>query len=141
MDRFAVVLEARTWIGTPWKHQGRLKGVAVDCIGLVGGVAIALGLSGAAEWAANPNFHNYGRQPDPELLCKGCELLLDPIDVAEPGDVLVMRFVREPQHFALMSGYAHVIHAYAQARKVVENRLDEKWQSRIVSAWRFRGID
>jgi cell wall-associated NlpC family hydrolase len=33
------VTEARTWVGTPFKHQGRTKGVGVDCLGIVLGVA------------------------------------------------------------------------------------------------------
>ena len=27
VDRYAVVTEARTWLGTPFHHQARLKGV------------------------------------------------------------------------------------------------------------------
>ena len=34
-----VVKEARTWIGTPFVHQGRTKGLACDCLGLMIGVA------------------------------------------------------------------------------------------------------
>ncbi len=34
-----VVRTARTWLGTPYHHQGRLKGVGVDCAGLLIGVA------------------------------------------------------------------------------------------------------
>ena len=30
-----VVAEARRWLGTPWRHQARLRGVGVDCGGLV----------------------------------------------------------------------------------------------------------
>jgi hypothetical protein len=31
-----ILAAARTWLGTPWSHQGRLKGVSVDCGGLTG---------------------------------------------------------------------------------------------------------
>ena len=34
-----IVTEARTWVRTPYHHQARLKGVGVDCAGLVIGVA------------------------------------------------------------------------------------------------------
>ena len=30
-QRAAVVAEALTWLGTPWAHRGRVKGVGVDC--------------------------------------------------------------------------------------------------------------
>lgn len=143
MTREEIVAEARSWIGTPWVHQGRIKGLSVDCVGLIGGVALAVGIQGARDWSANLQFYNYGRQPDPLLLNDGCALWLDRIAVrdATMADVLVMRFRRDPQHFALLSATDYMIHAFAGAGKVVENRLDEKWRRRIVSAWRFRGID
>ncbi len=40
-----VVRVARTWLGTPYHHQGRVKGAGVDCAGLSVGVAKELGLS------------------------------------------------------------------------------------------------
>ena len=38
LTRAAIVAEARTWIGTRYRHQGSLKGVGCDCLGLVRGV-------------------------------------------------------------------------------------------------------
>ncbi|NDC56413.1 MAG: hypothetical protein EBZ69_06345 [Alphaproteobacteria bacterium] len=35
LTRMDIVREAREWINTPFKHQGALKGVACDCIGLI----------------------------------------------------------------------------------------------------------
>ena len=37
-----VIAEARSWIGTPYRHQASLKGVGCDCLGLVRGVWRAL---------------------------------------------------------------------------------------------------
>jgi cell wall-associated NlpC family hydrolase len=34
----AVIAEAMTWLGTPYRHQGSRKGVGCDCLGLVRGV-------------------------------------------------------------------------------------------------------
>ena len=36
--RTDVVAAAREWLGTPFHHQARLRGVGVDCVGLVIGV-------------------------------------------------------------------------------------------------------
>ena len=33
-----VLTAARFWIGTPYRHQGRVRGVGCDCLGLVLGV-------------------------------------------------------------------------------------------------------
>lgn len=40
--RTRIIAEARAWIGTPYRHQGSLKGVGCDCLGLVCGVWRAL---------------------------------------------------------------------------------------------------
>jgi NlpC/P60 family putative phage cell wall peptidase len=38
ITRTTIVAEARSWIGTPYRHQASLKGVGCDCLGLVRGV-------------------------------------------------------------------------------------------------------
>jgi cell wall-associated NlpC family hydrolase len=134
-----IITEARSWLGVRWCHQGRTR-EGVDCIGLIGAVALALGAPGATQWRDTPAFHSYGRQPDPKVLMAGCELLLDRITTPVVGDIVVMRFRLYPQHFGFFTGNS-LIHAYAQARKVVENGVDEKWGARIVSTWRLRGIN
>ncbi|MBL0320066.1 MAG: hypothetical protein IPP74_12385 [Alphaproteobacteria bacterium] len=39
-----IISQARTWLGTPFHHQARLKGKGCDCLGLIVGVADELGL-------------------------------------------------------------------------------------------------
>ena len=102
-----IVAEARTWIDTPWRHQGRLKYVATDCLGLVGGIAVNLGLVPSDRWTTDPVFGGYGRVPMPEQLLGGCARYLDAVPRREVslGDVLVMSFSknRHPQHFGIVS--------------------------------------
>jgi cell wall-associated NlpC family hydrolase len=144
ITRADVVSEGLTWLGTPWLHQARLKGIGADCIGFIGGVAVALGIRGASEWARAPEFHNYGPQPQAKLMLAGCARFLDPIALADVqlADVLMLRFERDPMHFALVSRVAplYVLHALSTAGKVTEHRVDATWANRIVRAWRFRGL-
>jgi len=120
--RAAVVAAARQWIGTPWVHQQRAKGVAVDCAGLVIGVARELGLV-----AAQFDIGGYGRWPDGTLLDK-CGDVMTPIERAamRVGDVLVVATDEEPMHMGILGDYAHgglsLIHA-SNIRGVVEHRL------------------
>jgi hypothetical protein len=44
LTRMDVVREAREWLNTPFKHQGALKGVACDCIGLIKAIGMQHGL-------------------------------------------------------------------------------------------------
>ena len=41
----ALIEEAKTWEGTKFQHQARLKGVAVDCVGLISGMVEKLKVS------------------------------------------------------------------------------------------------
>jgi NlpC/P60 family putative phage cell wall peptidase len=139
--RAQIADEARQWVGTPWRHQASLKGIGCDCIGLVRGVARALGLTAPFATGAARRYAGYGRTPDPEMLLEACGDYLDP-GRGDLGDVLLLRFEREPQHFALISNLKprRMIHSYAQARKAVENGIDHVWMGRIVRVYSFRGI-
>lgn len=143
--RAAIVAEARSWLGTRWQHQASVKGVACDCIGFVAGVAYELGIDGAAQWKSDQKLHQYARQPDPAVLVAACDALMQriPVGQANVADVLVMRFEKEPQHFGLLVEREpmRMIHAWASARKVAEHDVDTLWRSRIVRAYRFRGVE
>lgn len=143
--RAQIIAEARTWLGTKWHHQASLKGVGCDCIGLVAGVALACGIAEAQAFYVDWEILGYGRHPDPQMLMRACDRYLDrKADLtAEPADILVMRFEREPQHFGIVTDTTPrtMIHSLAGARKVVEHRIDELWQSRVVRVYSFRGLD
>ena len=44
MIRQQITKEARSWIGTPYQHQSRVKGVGVDCAMFIAEVGNNLGL-------------------------------------------------------------------------------------------------
>lgn len=141
--RADIVTAARQWVGTRWRHQGAQRGVGVDCVGLLVGVALELGIADARQGARPIEFDGYGRAPNPALLLKAAEMYLDPEDGLTLGGVLLMRFHAAPQHFAIVSQLdplPYIVHAYAQARKVVENRLDDLWRGRVVRHYQFRGV-
>ena len=131
-----ILAAARSWLGTPWRHQGRLRGVAVDCGGLVIRVGRELGL-------LDFDTRAYGRIPDGQQLRALCEqhLVPKPVAHAAPGDVLLMRFTRHPQHLAIVGDRGDpfsLIHAYADAGACVEHGTDARWLRRIVAAYRFQ---
>ncbi len=148
ISRAAIVVEARSWIGTRWHHQASCKGAGSDCIGFVVGVAKACGVLEADEFLNSSEFRGYGRQPDPQHLLEGCERWLDRINIADAtiADILLFRFVKgggAPQHFALISSEnpRYIIHAYAQARRVIEQRLLQRDPlMKLSGAYRFRGL-
>jgi cell wall-associated NlpC family hydrolase len=129
-----IIAAARECLGTPFRHQGREPGRALDCLGVVVHVA-------RARNHTHQDAAGYARTPAPGLLEAGLAgqvcLYRVPLVNMQPGDVLLMRFSREPQHLAVFTGEG-IIHAYQAIGRCVEHRLDDKWRKRIVSAWRFR---
>jgi cell wall-associated NlpC family hydrolase len=142
VTRAQVVECARSYIGTPWHHQARVKGPkgGIDCAGLIICIAEELGL--VEKSVETPN---YSRYPDGTLL-PTCAKYMHSIlsHTARPGDVLLFTFTTDPEHLGIVAeidGRRTVIHSYAQARGVVENDLDELWLSRIRGAYRLPGIE
>lgn len=145
--RAAIVATARTWLGTPWAHQARLRGIGVDCIGLVGEVGCAAGALAPELWReVSERWSGYSRRPSGGALRETCAKHLVEVEVwdAQPGDVLLMHFGAEPQHLAIVSaadrGSLSIIHAYMRARRVVEHRVDATWAARIVAAYALPGV-
>ncbi|RLJ20809.1 peptidase P60 [bacterium endosymbiont of Escarpia laminata] len=130
-----VIAEARTWVGTPFGHQGRIKGRRVDCAGVIIGVARALGLS-------QFDSRDYGRSPNPERMgaILRSELIEIPVIDAEPGCVFWMAFDADPQHVAIYTG-TNLIHAYSMAEKCVEHRMDSQLRTKIRAAFQFKKVD
>jgi len=133
--KIEIVQEAKTWIGTPFKHQGRIKGLGVDCVGLIIGVAHVFKLT-------EFDYTNYSHTPDgflmQQLLAQHLDVMA--IQAAKAGDIVLMRFEAQPQHVGILSHYG-IIHAYAQVRRCVEHRLDDHWQSRIVGAYAYPHVE
>lgn len=145
-----VVGQARTWLGTKFHHQGRIKRTAMhtggcDCLGLLVGVARELGIQARQSRQPLTNYdeQNYGHRPDSERLQRVLATLLQPIvqEDMQAGDVVLMAFDDHPQHLGILTDYVAgglgLIHAYAAARQVVEHRLDKEWGNRIRAAYRI----
>lgn len=131
------VEEARSFIGTPYLHQGRVKGEGVDCVGVLIGSAKA---SGFLPDAYDPGA--YDLLNDGALLLNELGVYADQIEYgdAAEGDVIVFR-TPDPQHAGVMTvrgDERYVIHALSR-KGVVEHRIDERWAKRVESVWRLRG--
>lgn len=129
-----VIAAARSCIGTPFRHQGRIIGAGLDCAGLGIVVAKAVGIE-------IKDFSGYPSQPFDGMLKKMFDEqdFLQQINLsdAKPGDVLLMRISSAPQHVAILSDKGYMIHAYRGVGAVVEQRIDDFWNSKIVAVYRF----
>lgn len=141
VTREALVAEARSWIGTRYRHQASLKGVGCDCLGLVRGVWRAcigdepeLPPPYAPDWAE-------ARGRDTLVEAATRHLAAVPRDAFSAGDVLLFRY-RDgcvAKHAAIATGDATMIHAHDGAC-VCEVAITPWWRRRIACAFCFPGV-
>lgn len=124
----------RSYIGTKFKHQGRLPFVALDCAGLI--------ICAAKECDFEiKDLVTYSRKPDQEILFKKIEesgLLEVTKNEMKLGDLLMMRYDGNAQHVAIISNENpfYIIHAISD-KEVSEHRLDKSLYEKIVKVYRF----
>ena len=86
-----IIVEARSWIGTPYRHQASRKGAGCDCLGLVRGVWRAcVGPEPDRVPAYRPDWAELGGE---ETLLRAARRWLEPLESNEyePGDVVLFR--------------------------------------------------
>ena len=134
-----IISIARSWIGTPYRHQASLKGVGCDCLGLVRGVWRELhGTEPELPPAYQPDWAERSgedRLRDAARRHFGAELTAAQM---RPGDLLL--FCWRPdlpaKHTGILCADDRFIHAYEQAA-VIESALVPSWRRRIAGVFRF----
>lgn len=145
--RQRIVEEARSWIGTPFRHQQHLRGPqgGVDCVNFIAEVATAAGATGDVEFEKNYRLREDGTTMR-RLLAEYLDFV-DSFDDARPGDVLAFHDGKErdaPRHVAILSQlepYPKAVHASQEGGGVREHRIDLAFRKMLHSVWRVRGID
>lgn len=138
MKRAEIVAEARTWIGTPFHHQAVLKGVGVDCRGLLLGIARAFDIPAQ-------DVSGYGREPNLTQMAAALRSQMHeiPVALAEAGDVIWMAFDKDPMHLGILTDIGTIIHATTsvQPPRVVEHGFRPPWSARARCAFMFPGVE
>jgi NlpC/P60 family putative phage cell wall peptidase len=132
-----VIAEARSWIGTPYRHQASLKGIGCDCLGLLRGVW--RGVMGA-EPELPPPYSPDWAEAGADTLVAAARRHLTEIDCAsiEPGDVLLFRW-RDglpAKHCAIATSRDTMIHAHDGA-SVTEVAFRPWWRRHLAYVFRF----
>jgi NlpC/P60 family putative phage cell wall peptidase len=133
-----IIAEARSWIGTPYRHQASLKGVGCDCLGLLRGVWRAvhgnepeLTPAYAPDWAEASG--------EERLAAAARRHLIEVIPAgAQRGDVLLFRWRPHlpAKHAAVLIAPDRMIHAYDGAA-VAEVFFAPFWRRRVAFVFRF----
>jgi len=132
---FDVVSKAREYIGTPAVHQGRVKGVGIDCVGLI----VCVGREcGALITEAIPCYKRIIRNRIVE------KLLAEQFDVCNiltPGSVVVLGNPVKMigHHLGVYTGPT-IIHASGAAKHIVETVFESPLKEKFISAWSYRWL-
>lgn len=136
-DGQRVVDAARQWIGTPYRHQGAVRGAGCDCLGLVRGVWRDLY---GAEPEETPAYAADWNTPGEETLAEACARHLAAVEgvIPAPGDVILFRLspAWPAKHVAIASSPDTMIHAYSGAA-VAETSFGPWWRRRVALLFRF----
>ena len=138
ISRDMIVAEARSWIGTPYRHQSSRKNVGCDCLGLLRGVWREV-IGGEPELppAYSADWAEAGKT---EALAEAARRHLTEIALDEiaPGDVLLFRWRPHlpAKHCAILVAPERMIHAHDGAA-VVEVYFASWWRRRLAFAFRF----
>ena len=129
---------ARSWLGTPYRHQGSAKGIGCDCLGLIRGIWREL--CGVEPEEPGAYSTTWSLRSGPDRLMAAAERHLLPVDMSQalPGDVLLFRWRSgaPATHCAIVDESGRIIHAY-QGASVVSTALPNSWRGRIAGAFRF----
>lgn len=135
------VAAARSWIGTPYRHQATCRGAGCDCLGLLRGVWRELyGCEPEKVPAYTPDWaENDGLEA--LWLAAGRCLTPKPVEREGVGDVILFR-MRDgsiAKHLGLQARVgadASFVHAY-ERHGVIESPLSDPWRRRIVARFTF----
>lgn len=129
-----IVDAALSYVGTPFRHQGRVPHVGLDCAGLCICAARDAGLA-ISDWTS------YGTPPNPNVLMR--ELEHRCVLVTQewmPGDILLFnRRWTLPMHFAIYDGEGGMIHALAKSG-TTHQPIGTTYRKRLHSVWRWKGV-
>ena len=138
--RQAIIVEAMSWCGTPYRHMGDIKGIGVDCAMLLIRVYGALGFV-PSDYDPRPYSPEWYFHRTEELYLAGMEKYSHRVECPQPGDIAVYRFGKTASHGAIIVDNQCVVHAHRPDRSVTmaEMRagifLDPKGKSRLHSYW------
>jgi NlpC/P60 family putative phage cell wall peptidase len=137
--RADIVAEARSWVGTPYRHQASLKGVGCDCLGLVRGVWRALlGAEPELPGAYGPGWAEAGGG---ERLLLAAQRHCVARETIDAGDLLLFRWRADmpAKHIGIATSAAHFIHAQDGAC-ICEVALSPWWHRRLAGVFALPGV-
>jgi cell wall-associated NlpC family hydrolase len=129
-------------LDTPWQHMQRCRGAGVDCVQLIGGVGLTLGLLTKEQLETVPYYSLswHIHKGDEKLVNTLLRLGFIEVSVTnkQPGDVVTFQYARANSHAGIFLGESKIIHAPMEhPSKVTVLRLDAGLTRRLKKAFVF----
>jgi NlpC/P60 family putative phage cell wall peptidase len=139
--RDEIIVAARRFSGTPYRHQTAISGVGCDCLGLV--IGVWREVFGAEPIIVPPYAADWAEPGGQEPLLDAARLHLTEnlTGIAMPGDVLLFRWRAHlpAKHCAILTAPGHMIHAHDGAC-VAEVALTPWWKRHLAGIFAFPEI-
>jgi cell wall-associated NlpC family hydrolase len=134
LDQIKFIEIARSWLGTKWQHDQQIKGIGVDCVNFLMGVAIEYGCN------LPPIPKNYDRMSRNNEIINYIKTNFDLIEteLMDATDIAVFKVSGYSTHVGIITKPYRLIHADNKVGKVIEHTLDGVWLRKLDSIWRFR---
>lgn len=133
--RIKIIDAARSWIGTPYHHAAMVKGAGVDC----GMILIAVYSEAGIIEKYTPEYYpsDWMMHRSEEKYLSNVERYAKKTESPQIGDIALFKFGRCISHGGIVSGEKKIIHAYKDARCVIEENLENNLtlKNRLVGYW------
>jgi cell wall-associated NlpC family hydrolase len=137
-ERQTVIAEAKTWLGTPYHHMGRVKNAGTDCAMILAEVFEAVGLIPHLEIEHYPL--DWMNHRDEERYLGWVKKYAHEVTEPRPGDIALFRFGRCISHGAIVVEWPMVIHSYIQEGGVcISDASKGALEKRLHSFYSFWG--
>ncbi len=140
--RDKITSEAMAWLGTPFHHAARIKGVGVDCANLLVGVFAAVGLAPDVQLEHYPPDWHMHRDETRFLTILGQYADPLPADALPlPGDIAMFNYGRHAAHGSIVIDWPMVCHAWSDVGQVVLSEANTgPLGDRLAGFYRVRDI-
>lgn len=123
MIRDDIVNESLTWLGTPYHHAARIKGIGVDCGQILIAVYSKVGL--IDEYTPKEYSHDWAYHRSEERYMENVLKYATKTDKPQKGDIAVYKFGRCVSHAGILIDDEHIIHAYLRTKNVTISKMEE----------------
>jgi cell wall-associated NlpC family hydrolase len=133
-----IVSVAKTYVGTPFHHLGRVKNLGIDCVGIILGVAKELEIP----LVIHPDFERYGRRTKNLSLLEYMDEQFLILKKREVGSIAVSWWdqqTKEPSHLGIVTSIG-MVHTNGHLKIAIEEHWSPKWVTRIVAFYKYPGV-